>query len=560
VVGVDGRAAGVAEPDVAELDADAVLGTLMLAFEGPELSSVAAARLRDAPSAGITVFRYANVRSAQQTRALTDAVQAAAAAGGRAADDRPLLTAADQEGGQLLGLGDELTPFAGNMALGAADDVALTERVAEAIGREMRAVGVNLSYSPCCDLASNPDAPALGIRSFGDDPEQVSRHAAAFVRGLHNAGVAACAKHFPGKGDIGVDSHYTLGRVRGDRERLESFELVPFRGAMAAGVDLVMSGHVEVPGLSRPADPSGVPATLSETILGDVLRDELGFDGLAITDALDMKAIPQGDAEVSTVVRAVKAGQDLLLCAPGEDDRFRMERELRAAAAAGEFDDIRLRESLARQDALRRWLGSFPAPDLSVVGSDEHHVLADELARHSITLVRNSAGVLPLRLAADARIAAIMPRPRDLTPADTSKTVVPLLADALSRYHASLTSFVTGHPPTDVEISSLVDAAADFDLLVVGTISAALDPGQAALVRALRAAGKPLVWVALRTPWDLAVDPDAQTYVCTYGIHRPSLDALADVLFGVSPALGRLPVSIEGLYERGHGLTGAITA
>jgi beta-N-acetylhexosaminidase len=531
----------------------------MLAFEGPELSAVAASRLRDAPSAGLTVFRYANVRSAAQTRALTDAVQAAAADGGHASSDLPLLIAADQEGGQLLGLGDDLTPFAGNMALGAAGDEALTERVAEAIGREMRAVGVNMSYSPCCDLASNPDSPSLGIRSFGDDPKSVSRHAAAFVRGLHHAGVAATAKHFPGKGDIGVDSHYTLGRVGGDRQRLESHELLPFGEAVAAGVDVVMSGHVEVPGLAKASDPSGVPATLSRTILHDFLRRELGFDGLAITDALDMKALPQGDAEESTVVRAIKAGQDLLLCAPGEDDRLRMERELRAAAEAGEFDADELSESLARQEALRRWLGLRETLELSVVGSAEHRALADELARRSITVVRNANGLLPLRLGVDSRVAAIMPAPRDLTPADTSKIVPPALADALARHHAAVTPFVTGHPPTSEEIRALVNATRAFDLMVVGTISASLDPGQAELVRALRGTGKPLVWVALRTPWDLVVDPDAATYVCTYGIHRPSLDALADVLFGVSPASGRLPVEIRGLHARGDGITGVLT-
>ena len=454
MVGTEGKGAGLAEPDADPVGADTVLGTLLLAFDGPELSAAAAQRLRDAPSAGITVFRYANVRTAEQTRTLTEAAQAAAAAGGRAAAERPLLVAADQEGGQLLGLGDDLTPFAGNMALGAADDEALTERVAEAIGREMRAVGVNLSYSPCCDVASNPDAPALGIRSFGDDPELVSRHAAAFVRGLHKAGVAATAKHFPGKGDIGVDSHYTLGRVRGDRERLESVELVPFRGAIAAGVDVVMSGHVEVPGMSKPGDPPGVPATLSRTILHDVLRGELGFEGLAVTDALDMKALPQADADVPTVVRAIKAGVDLLLCAPGEDDRLRMERELREAAAADELDRGALAESLARQDALRRWLGTQPTPELTVVGSGHHRALAEELARRSVTLVRNDAGILPLHPAAGDRIAAIMPRPRDLTPADTSKTVHPALGDALSRHHGDVTSFVTGHPPSPAEAAS----------------------------------------------------------------------------------------------------------
>ena len=190
----------------------------------------------------MTLFRLLNVRTPAQVRALTEAIQRC---GGRRRSRRsvgPLLIAADQEGGQLLALGDGSTPFAGNMALGAADDAALTERVGRAIGREARAMGVNVVYAPVLDLATNPANPALGIRSFGDDPALVARHGAAMVRGLQAAGVAATVKHFPGSGEATADPHHGIASVSASRAVLDAREFVPFRAAFGAGARLAMSG------------------------------------------------------------------------------------------------------------------------------------------------------------------------------------------------------------------------------------------------------------------------------------------------------------------------------
>jgi beta-N-acetylhexosaminidase len=189
--------------------ADAILSRVMLAFEGMSVSAAVLERLRRAPAAGVTLFRALNVESPEQVRALTSALQDAVGGG--------LLIAADQEGGQLIALGDRSTPFAGNMALGAVDDVGLTERVGRAIGTEARAMGVNLVYAPVLDVASNPSNPALGIRAFGDDPGLVGRHGAAIVRGLQSAGVAASIKHFPGAGEATADPHHGVVSVPASR-------------------------------------------------------------------------------------------------------------------------------------------------------------------------------------------------------------------------------------------------------------------------------------------------------------------------------------------------------
>lgn len=513
----------------------------MLAFRGATVPGWLRQRLAEAPAAGFTLFRAANTRTPAQVRRLTTALQAAALERPGAAADPPLLIATDQEGGQLLALGDGFTPFAGPMAIGATGDAELSERVGRAIGRELRAAGVNVDYAPVLDVASQPGNPALGIRSFGSDPAEVARLASAWLRGLQSAGVAATGKHFPGAGGLVTDTHHQLGVVDRTQADLDAVELVPFRAAIAAGVRVVMSGHFAVPALT--GDPEQ-PSTLSGRMMTGLLRDELRFQGVSITDALDMKAIPQGAAQARAVVEALDAGVDLLLTTPDRRAQARIEGALRRAAGDALLDAAAAGRSANRVRALRRWLGGFEDPGLEVVGSPAHRALALELAGRSLTLVRDDARALPLRAGTGARIAAIMPAPRDLTPADTSAFVEPSLAAALRAFHPAVDEIVTSHPPTAVEIAAVRDRAGDWDAVVVGTISAAPASPQADLVTALLATGRPVVTVALRTPWDLAAYPGARTHVATYSILRESMDALAAALFGQTGFPGRLPVDL----------------
>lgn len=532
---------------------DEILGRLMLAFRGTTVPAWLRARLATLPVAGLTLFRAKNVRSPVQLRRLTTGLQASAALR-PGSDGAPLLVAADQEGGQFLALGEGWTPFAGPMAVGATGDAELAERVGAAIGRELRATGVNVDYAPVLDVATGPDNPALGIRSFGDDPAEVGRLGAAWLRGVQSAGVAATAKHFPGAGAAGVDTHHTLAVVERTRADLEAGELVPFRRAIEAGVRVVMSGHFASPQLTG---SRALPATLSRHVMSELLRDELGFEGVSITDALDMRALAQGAAQAVDVLASLEAGVDLLLATADRVSQRRIESALARAAEVQLLDPERSRRSAARVMGLRKWLGAFEDPGLEVVGSAEHWALARGVAARSLTLVRDAGALLPLRIAPEDRVLAIMPAPRDLTPADTSSFVAPSLATALRAHHANVDEVVTEHPPTTAEIASLRERAAGYRALVVGTIAAGAGSTQADLVRALASTGVPLVTVALRTPWDLAAYPEAGTHVCTYSILRESMDALAAALFGRTegPAFpGRLPVRIEGIAGRGHGL------
>jgi beta-N-acetylhexosaminidase len=531
---------------------DAILGRVMLAFVGDALPASIADRLRAAPAAGLTLFRAHNVRTPGQVRELTAAFQRAGAAWGTS-DGRPMLVAADQEGGQLVALGDASTAFAGNMALGAVNDLELTERVAFAIGSEARAMGVNVVYGPCLDLATDPRNPALGVRSFGDDPGAVARHGSAFVRGLQRAGVAATVKHAPGMGHGSVDTHHGLGVIETPRAVLDEREFVPFRAGFAAADDLAvprlaMLGHAAIPAVTGRGD---LPGSLSRAVITDLLRGTLGFRGVTISDALDMAAVAGASSGAPDVVAAIEAGEDLLLTAADPVARDRIETALSRAAATGRFATAEDAAATARLDALRGWLGAHPAPpDIDVVGCPAHRALEAELATRSITLVRDPGGLVasaPLRPA--GKVVAIMPRPADLTPADTSSLVAPGLADAL-RHAAPATTvedIVVAHRPEAAEIAAVLDRVriGDADLVVIGTIDAHRQPEQLALVEALAATGRPLVAVALRGPWDVARFPARVPALATYSIHPPSLDALAAVLAGEATAPGQLPVVVD---------------
>jgi beta-N-acetylhexosaminidase len=523
-----------------------ILGRVMLAFEGESVPPRIERRLAEAPAAGVTLFRAHNIRTPGQVLELTSALQRAAGS--------LLLIGADQEGGQLIGLGDATTPFAGNMALGAVDDLELTERVGHAIGLEARAIGVNLVYAPSLDLATNPANPAIGIRAFGDRPAHVARHGTALLRGLQSAGVAGTVKHFPGIGDLAADTHHGLAGIDQPRSVLDARELVPFRAAFGAGGNvaprLAMSGHVALPAVSGRDD---LPATLSRAVMTDLLRRDLGFDGLSISDALDMGAITGAaygagaDGGVPDVVAALNAGVDLLLASADAAALERIEDALVKAVEAGAIDPAEVASAELRLATLREWLARFGAPpDLGVVGSSDHAELAAELAARSITFVRDSHGVLPIpRGSVDGRILAVMPSPADLTPADTSSLVAPGLAECLRADHADVEECVVEQRPDQRAIAAVRDRAREAAFVVIGTIDGHRQPEQLAVVEALAGVGVPIVAVALRGPWDVRGYPPNAAVFATYSILSPSLVALADVLAGRASATGRFPVTLS---------------
>ena len=520
---------------------------LMLAFKGKDgLSIEVREAIRKYRPAGFTLFRAFNIESPEQVHTLTQTLQQAAREQGLPA----FLIAADQEGGQLMSVGEGATPLPGNLALGAAGSAELARRAGEVLGRELAAMGINVNYAPSCDVNINPQNPVIGTRSFGEDPQSVAELAAAVTAGIQASGVAATAKHFPGHGDTASDSHHGVPAVPHALDRLWEVEFPPFQAAIRAGARLVMTAHLALPAVTGRED---LPSTLSPAVLKGLLRKELSFDGVIVSDALDMKAIQQGEGLGEEAVHAAEAGCDLLLLTSDPADHARVYQSLLEAIQGSRLDSAEVVASAGRVLALKEWLATRPPPpDLSVVGSASHQEVAAEIAAKSVTLVRDKAHNLPLHLGDGQRLAVILPQPVDLTPADTSSYVTPTLAQALRSYHRWVDEIILPHIPHDEDIAAVLEQIRGCQAVVLGTINAFSQPGQVALVQAVLRTGLPTICVALRMPYDLAAFPEAQTYLCTYSILEPCMHALARVLFGETSASGRLPVSIPGIYPRGY--------
>ncbi|MEU9129087.1 glycoside hydrolase family 3 protein [Kitasatospora sp. NPDC048540] len=300
-------------------------------------------RLGEGELGGVALFGR-NIRTPQQVARLTGELYAL---------NPDLLIATDEEGGDVTRL--EVTSgssYPGNLALGRVDDVELTERVARSIGFDLASVGVNLDYAPSADVNSNPDNPVIGVRSFGDDGELAARHTAAYVRGLQSAGVAACAKHFPGHGDTVGDSHLGLPRIDLGQDKFQQ-HLLPFRAAIAAGVKSIMTAHILFP-----AYDEQLPATMSAAILTDLLRGELGYDGLIVTDGIEMGAISGTHGVASGTVQAIAAGADTICVGGGlhDEDAFLYLRDaLVWAVREGRLPAERLHRAAERNRAVARW-------------------------------------------------------------------------------------------------------------------------------------------------------------------------------------------------------------
>ena len=512
------------------------------------------------------IYYGENVQDPQQLAAFSNGIQRAAAA---APHGIPATIATDQEGGIVARVRPPSTQSPGAMALAAGRRTGDARALARITGRELRAVGVNQDYAPDADVNVNPANPVIGVRSFGSDPGLVSDMVTAQIRGYRSGGVTATAKHFPGHGDTVTDSHTGVPEIDHTREEWERLDLPPFRAAIAAGVDSIMTAHIVVPSL----DPSGDPATLSRPILTGILRDRLGYDGVVVTDALDMQGVRDEYGDERVPVLALKAGADVLLKPPADDDGDGVfPRQLAAvvdAVESGELTEERIDASVYRILKLKRERGLFrdPYADESEVaervGTPRHLAAARRAADRTTTLVKNDAAaggspVLPLR-----------PGDRDVLVTGWGPSATAALGTEIARRGARTTVRQTGLSPTPAQIDQAAAAARGQDLAVAVT-NRAWDvedepghngPGQANLVKALAATGTPLVVIAVRDPYDIAWFPEVTTYLATYSHTAEALRSAARALFGELNPRGRLPVTVPvrdepgtALYPFGHGL------
>ncbi|MGP0585786.1 beta-N-acetylhexosaminidase [Paenibacillus timonensis] len=493
---------------------------------------------------GVVYFRR-NIASVEQLAELSRSLQALP----RSRPELPLFVSIDQEGGMVARLDHEgMSRIPGNMALGAADDPSLTEEVARLAAKEMLQLGINFNFAPCVDVNNNPANPVIGVRSFGERPDRVAAQGAAAVRGYQNQGVIATAKHFPGHGDTAVDSHRGLASVPHGKERLHQVELAPFREAIAAGVDAIMTAHVIFPAF----EPDGIPATLSRRVLTGLLREELGFGGLIVTDCLEMKAIAEHYGIAEGAVQAIEAGADLVLVSHTlADQRAAIER-VAEAVRSGRISEARIDRSLERILALKakrigsaeQALTAATAGEGPLTSEAESGALLRKAAERSVTLVKG-AGSLPLE--SDRPVLVVWPELRHRTEVDEPAVHPYTLADALRPLHSNVSATVIGTQPSDEEITTVMERSHEFDQIVVATYTAegGISEGQQSLVRRLQQLpDKRLIIVSTRNPYDLLAFPEIETYLCLYENRPYSLDAAAKVLVGKAQPQGVLPVSL----------------
>jgi beta-glucosidase-like glycosyl hydrolase/CubicO group peptidase (beta-lactamase class C family) len=469
--------------------------------------------------------------------------------------DVPLLVAADMERGMAFRIRRGVVPMPYAMALGATRSEEAARFAGEVAAREGRALGLHWAFAPVADVNSNPANPVINVRSYGEDPALVARMTAAFVAGARGGGLMTTVKHFPGHGDTSEDSHISLPTVEADRSRIEAVELLPFRRAVEAGVDAVMLGHIAVPAL----DPTGAPATLSAPITADLLRRELGFGGLVVTDAMEMGGA-RGAWSGEAVVRAVLAGADFILLPRDPEVAV---RALVRAVREGQLKPERIDLSVLRILQTKERLGLNkdrvvdPAAVSGSVGRPEDVERALQTARDSITVVRNEGGVLPLAAEEPLRLLHLV------MSSDARNDAIQGIPEEELQERRVVTRTVSLGPEVSEETAArIVAEAADFTHVVASCFvrvtgakgTADMSASHARLLGALRAAGRPLIVVSFGSPYLLRQFPDVPVYLCAYGSAESSQRAAVGALFGEYAVQGKLPVTLPGLYPYGHGL------
>jgi beta-N-acetylhexosaminidase len=509
---------------------------------------------------GLIYFSWSNnLQNPSQIAVLSNGAQRASLERASRAPT-PLLISTDQEHGVVLRLGPPVTMFPGAMSLGAGRDPAVAYRAAEITGTELRAMGVNQNLAPVADVNVNALNPVIGVRSYGSDPSLCSQLTAAQVAGFQRgAGLVATAKHFPGHGDTDTDSHTGIPIIDHTVTEWQQIDAPPFQAAIRAGTDMIMTAHILVPSL----DPAMDPATLSRPILTGVLRGQLGFTGVIITDSLGMAGVRQKYGDDRVPVLALQAGADMLLMPPLMDVAY---QSVLNAVRSGEITEERVEESLRRILAVKWDRGLVDDPYAKPeriparVGIPEHLAAAQTAAERAITLVRDDSRFLPMSAAARSVLVTGYH--------NSTFDSIGEFAAALTARGATVTRKPYGTRPTDTQIADAVAAAANHDLTVVFTNKAwdtrVTDPNakQQKLVKSLLATGQQVVVVAVRDPYDIAYFTEAPIYLVTYAYNAPLMHALARLMYGEVSPVGKLPVMIPvswdpnlALYPYGHGMT-----
>jgi len=466
----------------------------------------------------------------------------------------PLLMAQDMEFGAAMRV-EEATRIIPAMGVAATGNPHNAWLMGWITAVEARALGVHQVYAPVVDVNNNPLNPVINVRSFSEDPATVSLYATEFIKGVQSTGLMATAKHFPGHGDTENDSHFTLPVIRHDYARLDTVELPPFREAILAGIASIMSAHISFPNLS---DQPLVPGTLDPNVLGRLLVDSLRYEGLIVSDALEMRGVTSVFKPGEAAVAAIHAGVDLIILSPNED--LAIDAVVKAVQD-NVISEARIDASLRKLLYWKFQLGLFElresdvANTTSIVGHKDHRVISDRIARESVTLLRNEKNLLPLSPHKQKRILLIG------VANDRSGTTGKTLADEMSKYHPSVEFMSLNPRTTPAQQQVILRAARAADVTVVATYytvvagELTVTPGpRERFLRQIQDLTKPSVVLALGNPYTMSTMPNAEAHIVAWSGHDQHVPSVAAALFGASNITGRIPVTIPDLYRIGSGI------
>ncbi len=456
--------------------------------------------------------------------------------------------AVDQEGGPVMRVFDGATDFPSNMAVAATGNPENAYSEGLMLGRELASMGFNMDLAPCVDVNSNPNNPIIGVRSYSDDPKLVGEFASEFIRGMQESRVLACAKHFPGHGDTSVDSHYGLPVIDKDIEEIRDADLYPFKVVVENGAEAVMSTHIVFEAIDEK-----LPATLSPAVLTGVLRGELGFDGLIVTDGMQMGAIVKNFGIAEGCVMAVKAGADLLVTGSGNMSRsdIRAQRDAYLAVVNavinGEIGEDRIDESVMRILRTKESYGLLDPNTTDIKLTDYvqlHEEFSRKLNREAVTVVKDDAGLIPIGPDRERVLAISHSMSRTIWDEMPQERRYNSFSYAFSTERDGVDALTVDYSPGTQEVEMARNMADDYDVVVIAFGDVAGNSSQRCLVEEVFKANANVVLVCLGSPYDSMKFAQIPSIVCTYQYTRSTRDALNGVLSGRYEAVGRLPVKL----------------
>lgn len=502
----------------------------MFGFQGPEATEEIMELIEDHYIGGICYFSR-NLENPKQVYALSTNLQSLVK------NHIPLFLSIDQEGGMIVRIEDGVTHSPGNMALAATNNPNYVYKISQIVGSELRMIGINMNLAPTIDVNNNPLNPVIGVRSFGEDPLFVAKLGVEAIRGYQTANIAAVAKHFPGHGDTEIDSHLGLPMVDHPLDRIHAVELLPFKHAIENDVDSIMISHVCFPAIEK-----NVPATLSSKMVNDLLRNQFNYQGVVITDCMEMKAIENHYGVEEATVMAIEAGVDIVLFSHCHNKQKKAIGAVISAVKSGRLTESRIDESIQRILHLKekRKLEKYQEFSEEFLATNEHLALAQQISDESITLVKDDSSLLPLD--PTKRTIIIWPQFNITSDIDENVKKQMTLGDVLKSQYTKLEEVEL----ISSDVDELIGKASNAEQLIIGTYNASINEAQRKLVQTIIAGNEfKTIICALRNPYDISAFPQVSTYIAAYENKSNAIRSIVKVLTGQITAQGTLPVNVS---------------